>query len=116
MERLLPVDSRRSDWLVGLLSRTNLWRSAHMTDQEKPRKEKSASTDGPNYDELAKKGKDVMRGRSFAGTSVAATQRVQTDERQRIADQGGENLDEIGEVTDAEIEAREMRRAEKNED
>lgn len=87
-----------------------------MDDREKARDDETARTDRPDYDELAKKGKDVMRGRSFAGTNIAATQREQTDERQRIADEGGETLDEIGEVTDAEIEAREMRRAERNED
>jgi hypothetical protein len=57
-----------------------------------------------------------MRGRSFAGANYAATQRIQTDERQRVAEHGGESLDELGEVTDAEIEAREQRRAEQNED
>jgi len=87
-----------------------------MADRDKERENESARTESPNYDELAKQGKDVMRGRSFAGANIAATQRDQTDERQRVADQGGETLDEIGEVTDAEIEAREVRRAARNED
>lgn len=86
-----------------------------MADREKPREEKSAQTDGRDYDELVKEGKDVMRGRSFAGTNIAATERVQTDERDRVAEGGGAAL-EPEEVTDAEIEAREMRKAEENED
>lgn len=53
------------------------------------------------------RGKDVMRGRSFAGANIANTEREQTRDRQRIAEHGGEPLDEINEVTDAEIEARE---------
>jgi hypothetical protein len=54
------------------------------------------------------KGQDVMHGRSFAGANIANTEREQTRDRQRIADQGGEPLDEAGEyVTDAEIEERE---------
>lgn len=87
-----------------------------MADKDRERESDSARTESPNYDELAKQGKDVMRGRSFAGANIAATQRDQTDERQRVADHGGETLDEIGEVTDAEIEAREERRAAQNED
>jgi hypothetical protein len=87
-----------------------------MADRDRERENESARSEGPDFDELARQGKDVMRGRSFAGANVAATERDQTDERQRIADQGGETLDEIGEVTDAEIEAREQRRAERNED
>lgn len=58
------------------------------------------------------KGKDIMRGRSFAGANIANTERGQTQDRQRIADHHGENLDEISEVTDAEIEARERERNE----
>jgi hypothetical protein len=55
----------------------------------------------------SKHGKDVMRGRSFAGTNWANTERGQTNERERVAEHGA-NLDEAGElVTDAEIEARE---------
>ena len=57
-----------------------------------------------------RKQKDIMHGRSFAGANIANTERGQTRER------GGEPLDESGEVTDAEIEAREERRAERNED
>ena len=83
---------------------------------ENARKGESSSDDEKSYDELVKEGKDVMRGRSFAGTNIAATEREQTRERQRVVDRQGERLDEIGEVTDAEIEARELRRAEQNED
>lgn len=86
-----------------------------MDEREKDRKNESARKDGRDYDELVKQKKDVMRGRSFAGANYAATQRIQTDERQRVAEHG-ESLDEIAEVTDAEIEAREQRRAERNED
>jgi len=65
----------------------------------------------------AVRGKDVMRGRSFAGSNIANTEEEQTRDRQRVADHGGEPLDEAGEfVTEAEIEAREERRAERNED
>lgn len=56
--------------------------------------------------------KDVMRGRSFAGANIANTEAQQTRDRQRIAEHGGEPLDESGEVTDAEIEARERERNE----
>lgn len=87
-----------------------------MAERDKAQEKESAQTDDRDYDELAKEGKDVMRGRSFAGANYAATQRIQTDERQRVVEQGGERLDEIGEVTDAEIEAREERRGEENED
>ena len=52
-------------------------------------------------------GKDIMHGRSFAGANIANTERDQTRERELIAEHGGEPLDESGEVTDAEIEARE---------
>jgi hypothetical protein len=62
------------------------------------------------------KEKDIMHGRSFAGANIANTERDQTRERELIAEHGGEPLDESGEVTDAEIEAREQRRAERNED
>jgi hypothetical protein len=88
----------------------------HMVDRDKAPDNDAARNESPDFDELAKQGKDVMRGRSFAGANYAATQRIQTDERQRVAEEGGESLDEIGEVTDAEIEAREQRRAERNED
>jgi hypothetical protein len=110
VEQLLPVDSRRSGRVVGTPSL--VWRCEHMDERERTRKDESARSVGEDYDELAREGKDVMRGRSFAGANYAATQRDQTEERQRVADQGGETLDEIGEVTDAEIE----RRAERNED
>jgi hypothetical protein len=87
-----------------------------MADREKTPDKDAPGDERPDYDELVKEGKDVMRGRSFAGANYAATQRIQTDERQRVAEQGGETLDEFGEVTDAEIEAREQRSAERNED
>jgi hypothetical protein len=87
-----------------------------MADREKTPDNDAPRDERPDYDELVKEGKDVMRGRSFAGANYAATQRIQTDERQRVAEQGGETLDEFGEVTDAEIEAREQRSAERNED
>jgi hypothetical protein len=116
MERLLPVNGRRSGRLAGVAPRDTFGRFDQMADRDRSQKDKSADTETPSGDELAKMGKDVMRGRSFAGNNIAATQRIQTDERQRVADHGGENLDEFGEVTDAEIEAREMRRAERNED
>ena len=53
----------------------------------------------------ADRDRDVMRGRSFAGTNIANTERGQTEDRERVV--RGELLDEAGEVTDAEIEARE---------
>lgn len=87
-----------------------------MDDREKARDKDAARDQGPDYDELVKQGKDVMRGRSFAGANYAATERIQTDEREQVAEHGGESLDAVGEVTDAEIEAREERRAERNED
>jgi hypothetical protein len=61
----------------------------------------------PRDGEQSTRGKDMMRGRSFAGANIANTERDQTRDRQRIADHGGESLDEIGDVTDAEIEVRE---------
>jgi len=79
-----------------------------MTDRDK-------STRQPDDEPAASRGKDVMHGRSFAGANIANTERDQTRERQRIAEHG-ENLDEYNEVTEAEIEAREGRRAERNED
>lgn len=87
-----------------------------MNERDKEQNNDSAGTDGRDADESVDQKKDVMRGRSFAGANYAATQRIQTDERQRVAEHGGESLDELGEVTDAEIEARELRRAEQNED
>ena len=87
-----------------------------MNERDKEQKKDSAGIDGRGADESADQEKDIMRGRSFAGANYAATQRIQTDERQRVAEHGGESLDELGEVTDAEIEAREQRRATQNED
>ena len=73
-----------------------------MNDKSRPSKEGDSSKE-----EQSTSGKDVMRGRSFAGANIANTEREQTRERQQVADSGGEQLDEINEVTDAEIEARE---------
>ena len=81
-----------------------------MTDREPTNDASRASRPSDSsdaQDEQAPRGKDVMRGRSFAGANIANTEREQTRERQRVADRGGEPLDEINEVTDAEIEARE---------
>lgn len=78
-------------------------------------RDKSNRQSEPDDESASSRGKDVMRGRSFAGANIANTERDQTEERQRIAEHG-ENLDEFGEVTDAEIEAREQRREERNED
>ena len=78
-----------------------------MTDRKK----------GNDSTQSSKEGKDIMRGRDFAGANIANTEREQTRDRQRVAEHGGEPLDESGEfVTDAELEARETRRAEQNED
>ena len=80
-----------------------------MTDREPTNDASRASRQGDpaSEDEQSTRGKDVMRGRSFAGANIANTEREQTRERQRVADSGGAPLDEINEVTDAEIEARE---------
>jgi hypothetical protein len=78
-----------------------------MTDREPMNDPSRASSQDDSSVEDSTRGKDVMRGRSFAGANIANTEREQTRERQRIAEQGGEPLDEINEVTDAEIEARE---------
>jgi hypothetical protein len=79
-----------------------------MTDRERPNDGHHERQHGdPSSEDQSRAGKDVMRGRSFAGANIANTEREQTRERQRIADSGGESLDEINEVTDAEIEARE---------
>lgn len=81
-----------------------------MTDREPTNDESGASTQGDPSDAQdgpSSRGKDVMRGRSFAGANIANTQKEQTRDRQRVVDRGGESLDEINEVTDAEIEARE---------
>lgn len=65
--------------------------------------------------EQAEPGADVMHGRSFAGQNIANTERGQTRDRERVV--RGETLDEAGEsVTDAEVEARISRRAERHED
>ena len=77
-----------------------------MTDPDPMNDNARASEQGDPSDEQSTSGKDVMRGRSFAGANIANTEREQTRERQRVADSGGEQLDEINEVTDAEIEAR----------
>ena len=81
-----------------------------MIDRE-PRYDESRASrpDGSSdaQDGQSSRGKDVMRGRSFAGANIANTEREQTRERQRVVDSGAESLDEINEVTDAEIEARE---------
>jgi hypothetical protein len=59
--------------------------------------------------------RDVMHGRDFAGANIAATEQEQTRDRDRAAQ--GKLADEAGEfVTDAEVEARELRNAEPNED
>ena len=58
--------------------------------------------------------RDVMHGRDFAAANIAATEREQTRDRARAAQ--GKVADETGEfVTDAEVEARELRSAERNE-
>ena len=80
-----------------------------MTDRDPTNDASRASTQGDSSDaqDEQSRGKDVMRGRSFAGANIANTEKEQTRERQRVAESGGETLDEINEVTDAEIEARE---------
>ena len=81
-----------------------------MTDREKANDASRTDRQGDPSDakdEQSTRGKDVMRGRSFAGANIANTEQEQTLERQRVVDRGGESLDEINEVTDAEIEARE---------
>ena len=66
------------------------------------------------FDET-REGNDVMHGRSFAGENIANTEEGQTRDRERVA--RGSTLDEAQEmVTDAELESRESRRAERNED
>ena len=81
-----------------------------MTDRDQTNDEQRARADGEPDAKEQSQGKDIMRGRSFAGANIANTERDQTLDRQRIADHKGENLDEfneVAEVTDAEIEARE---------
>lgn len=79
-----------------------------MTDRDQDNDEQQAQEqrDPHETDDQSTRGKDVMRGRSFAGANIANTEREQTRDRQRIAGQG-ETLDELNEVTEAEIEARE---------
>lgn len=72
-----------------------------MTDRDRTNDQDQAREKGSD------EGKDVMRGRSFAGANIANTEREQTRERQRVVDEAGDTRDEINEVTDAEIEARE---------
>ena len=81
-----------------------------MTDRDEGNDGSRASRQGDpseGAEQESARGKDVMRGRSFAGANIANTEREQTRERQRVVDRGGAPLDEINEVTDAEIEARE---------
>lgn len=78
-----------------------------MTDRDPMTDNSRASKQGDPSEEQSTSGKDVMRGRSFAGANIANTERQQTRERQRVVESGGEPLDESNEVTDAEIEARE---------
>jgi hypothetical protein len=85
-----------------------------MTDRDRTNDDQQTRRQGEPHDaqQSSTKGKDIMRGRSFAGANIANTERGQTLERQRVVDHHGENLDEINEVTDAEIEARERERNE----
>ena len=81
-----------------------------MTDREPTNDGSRANRQGDpseGAEQESTRGKDVMRGRSFAGANIANTEREQTRDRQQVAESGGESLDEINEVTDAEIEARE---------
>ena len=52
------------------------------------------------------RGRDVMRGRDFAGTNIFATEREQTLDAER-AKRGVDSTDEF--VTEAELNARENR-------
>lgn len=56
---------------------------------------------------------DVMHGRNLEGAEYGATEREQTRDRERVA--RGDHTDEIDEVevTDAEIEAREEDRSDR---
>lgn len=74
----------------------------------------SDAGDEPRSEKQVERGKDVMRGRSFAGANIASTEEEQTRDRERVV--RGELLDEAGEITDAEVEARELRRSERHED
>jgi hypothetical protein len=84
-----------------------------MTDRDGGNDGGEAQTqrDPQQSDDGSTRGKDVMRGRSFAGANIANTEQEQTRERQRIAGRG-ETSDEFNEVADAEIEARERERNE----
>ena len=81
-----------------------------MTDRDRTNDHQQARRQGEPDDaqQSNTRGQDIMHGRSFAGANIANTEKGQTAERQRVVDQHGENLDEINEVTDAEIEAREQ--------
>ena len=78
-----------------------------MTDRDRDNDgpQSQEQRDPHESEDRSTRGKDVMRGRSFAGANIANTEREQTRDRQRIAGRG-ETLDELNEVTDAEIEAR----------
>lgn len=78
-----------------------------MTDRDRTNDDDGARAQNEPETDEESRGKDIMRGRSFAGANIANTEQQQTRDRQRIADHKGENLDEFNEVTDAEIEARE---------
>lgn len=80
-----------------------------MTDRDRTNDDQQARRQGEPSDaqQSNTRGKDIMRGRSFAGANIANTEKGQTEERQRVAEHG-ENLDEFNEVTEAEIEAREQ--------
>jgi len=79
-----------------------------MTDRDRTSDEqRSGQQAEPEDADESLEGKDVMRGRSFAGANIANTERQQTRDRERVAESGGEPLDEAGEVTDVEIETRE---------
>ena len=104
MERLVPVCCIQ----LGALLTTE--RRPAMTDRDRTNDASRANQQGDSSageDEQSTHGKEVMRGRSFAGANIANTEEEQTRERQRVADSAGVPLDEINEVTDAEIEARE---------
>lgn len=89
-----------------------------MTDRDRTNDKLRSRKEGePDDKRDSQRGKDVMRGRDFAGVNIFNTEREQTRDRERVAEHGGESLDPDDEfVTDAEIEAREERRAERNED
>ena len=70
------------------------------------------ATDGEGGGRGARKGKDAIRGRDFTGANIAATEREQTLDRERVA-RGLNDEDEF--ITEGELEARERDR-ERNED